>query len=153
MSKPSLYLSGAVSGQNWEESTGWRDYVAAALPEIDCYSPLRGKSYLKKLHTIEGAPFYLGGLAATMSTDHGIMIRDAVDTHRCDGMFCNLLDTKRVSIGTVMEIGWAWKAGKPIILAMEKNSVHDHPMVRAATPYIVNSLDEAIEITRIMFIL
>ena len=152
MKKPSLYLSGPISGLNWEESTGWRDYVKDNLPEFDCFSPLRGKSYLKKLHVIEGAPYYLGGLAAAMSSEQGIMVRDSWDTLRCDGTFVNLLGTKRISIGTVMEIAWAWRDGKPIILVMEKDNPHYHPMITAATPFIVDTLDAGIELTRIMFL-
>ena len=152
MKKPSIYLSGAISGQNWEESTVWRDYVKEAFSEFDCFSPLRGKSYLKKLHTIEGSPYYLGGLASVLSSEQGIMTRDSWDTHRCDGIFVNLLNTTRVSIGTAMEIAWAWKDGSPIILVMEKDNLHDHPMIRAATPFIVDSLDAGIELARIVFL-
>lgn len=153
MKKPSLYLSGAISGLNWEESTIWRNYVAEALPEFDCFSPLRGKSYLKKIQKIEGAPGHLGGLSSVLSTKEGIMTRDTYDCYTCDGTFVNLLDAKRVSIGTVMEIAWMWEQRKPIILVMEpEGNLHDHPMIRAATPYVVDTLDAGIEIARIIFL-
>lgn len=156
MKKPSLYLSGPISGLNWEDSTIWRNQVAAALPEFDCFSPLRGKSYLKKLEKIEGAPgqLGLGGVSSILSSVQGIMTRDSYDCYNCDGTFVNLLGTgTRVTIGTVMEIAWMWEQRKPIIIVMEeKGNIHDHPMIRAATPFFVTNLDDACDIARMIFL-
>jgi nucleoside 2-deoxyribosyltransferase len=52
----------------------------------------------------------------------------------------------RVSIGTVMEIAWAHAYGKPVVLVMEEGNVHDHPMIRECSPFIVHTLDEGIEL-------
>jgi hypothetical protein len=54
---------------------------------------------------------------------------------------------KRVSIGTVMEFGWADGARKPIILVMDDvDNIHDHPMVRDVTGWRVNNLDAGLRI-------
>lgn len=49
MSKPILYLAGAIKGLSYESSTNWREYVKEKLyPEIIAISPMRCKEYLAK---------------------------------------------------------------------------------------------------------
>lgn len=155
MKKPSLYLSGPIGGLNYEQSTTWREFVANTLTDFECWSPLRGKSYLKKMKVIDGAPgqLGLGGLSSVLSSEQGILFRDAFDCFNCDGTLVNLLGTTRVSIGTVMEIAWVWQQRKPIIIVMEKDvNLHNHPMINASTPYIVETLEEGMDIARIVFL-
>lgn len=153
----SLYLSGPITGCTYEGCTSWRQYVAQRLAhDIVPVSPLRGKEYLKTMpampHTLE---------THVMSSQRGIMTRDRYDTMACDGLFANLLgvtwaeldkaaaegDVRRVraSLGTVMEVAWADMLRKPIILVMEaEDNIHDHPMIRDAAGYRVETLDEGI---------
>ncbi len=81
-----------------------------------------------------------------LASKHGIISRDRYDVMRCDMVLFNFIGTTRVSIGSVMEIGWgdAWR--KPMVIAMETGNVHDHAMIREAAGFVVPTLDEAIEI-------
>jgi nucleoside 2-deoxyribosyltransferase len=69
-----------------------------------------------------------------------------MDVMRCDMILVNFLGASKVSIGSVMEIGWADAWRKPIIVVMEKDNVHSHAMIREVAGYIVSNLDEAIKI-------
>jgi hypothetical protein len=50
-----------------------------------------------------------------------------------------------------MEIAWGFARQIPTIFVMEKEgNLHDHPMVRAAIKYRVDSLAEAKELVKII---
>lgn len=152
--KPTIYLSGPIAGTDWDKCTTWRDYVSKSLPDFNCLSPLRGKEILKKVKVIDVDldQTMLGGLSSVMCSDQGIMTRDSWDTLNCDAIFINLLNTTRVSIGTMMELALAWEKRKIIVVVMEKiGNIHNHPMVKASTPYFVNDLDSGINLLNIIF--
>jgi hypothetical protein len=158
--KPSVYLAGPITGLSWEEITGWRDQVTKAFePDIDCFSPLRGKKYLANETSIKDSyDKYV------MSTQRGILVRDHYDATRRSLLFVNLLSAVRVSVGTVMEIAWAHEARVPIVLCMQANVIqpgmlssdpnymaknpHDHSMIREACPLTVDSLEEGIHVAK-----
>src|ERR1700693_3927181 len=103
MSRPKVYLSGPISGCDWNECTSWRDYVESELKEFKCLSPLRGKSYLKKAGRITDKTSLQNtpGYKDVLSSDQAIMVRDSHDTLNSDAIFVNLLGTTKISIGTI----------------------------------------------------
>jgi nucleoside 2-deoxyribosyltransferase len=143
--KPSVYLAGPIAGLHYDAAQDWRSAVRDALaPEIDAFSPLRSKEYLRKEGVLRDQYAY-----APLSSDRGITTRDHFDCQRCDIIFCNLLGANSVSIGTVMEIAWSYSYSKPLVLLMEPSgNIHDHPMVREATGFRVESLEQGVEIAR-----
>jgi hypothetical protein len=56
----------------------------------------------------------------------------------------NFLGSRRVSIGSVMEIAWADAWRKPIVVVMDKGQLHDHSMIREVAGFVCRDLDEAI---------
>ncbi len=138
-----VYLAGAITGESFAGATDWREYVKTKLnPGIAGLSPLRAKDYLKSETEIgdsyEDTP---------LSSSRGIMTRDFFDCQNCDIVLANLLDTKKVSIGTVMEIAWAYAFNKPLILVLEhEGNVHEHAMIREATGFRVDTVDKAISV-------
>lgn len=147
MRKPlSIYLAGPISGCTFEECTAWRNDLTSrfAALGVECYSPMRAKDYLSALPVIQGSYPELGPLA----TARGIMTRDSWDCHRADVVVFNLLNAPRVSVGTVMELAWAWKAHIPTVVIMESGNCHEHPMVDEATSYRVGTVEEAYNILR-----
>lgn len=142
---PSIYLSGPITGFTYEEAKSWRDEIAKALPQIDCFSPLRGKDYLIEKGVIKAGTTF----KEVLSTDQGITGRDMLDTKRSDLLFVNVLGTTQVSIGTIMEIAWAQAMHKPIVIAIEKEgNPHDYPMIREACNWRVDNLPDAINIMK-----
>lgn len=142
-----VYLAGPITGTSYEGCTDWRTYVCDRLPDqIAGFSPLRTKTYLETETYVQAC--YEGG-EWPLSTQRGIYARDRYDCTRADVVLVNLLGAKIVSIGTVMEIAWAADHNIPVVLVMEKaDNIHDHPMIREACPFRVETLDEAVHVIR-----
>ncbi len=122
-----VYLAGPISGTSYGESTDWRKRAADKLDSFSLlgFSPMRGKAYLSKEDQI--ADSYNDH---TMSSITGINIRDYNDVITSGAILVNLLEAKKVSIGTVMEIAWARAHNIPVVLVMEKEgNIHDHGML------------------------
>lgn len=165
--KGSVYLSGPIAGLSYEEARyGWRMTVAAQLEQgIKVLSPMRHEGHLSE---IKGPLDPAGQLDHFFSGAQIIVEKDRLDIERCDLMLVNLLGAKKVSIGTVAEIGMATALGKKMILVMEDtgsmiigesdegeygqfpthniygNNIHDHPFVTVPASLRLNNLDDAI---------
>lgn len=141
----SVYLCGPMSGVKTSDSAGWRKYVAAKLAhDIIPLSPLRGKSFLKNDDII--AHTYNNVIA----TAEAITTRDRNDVINCDLVMANFLGAEIVSIGSVIELGWADMMRKPIVLIMEPGNIHKHPIIDTICGYKTHTLDEAINIVNIV---
>lgn len=138
-----IYLAGPISGLDYSGAQHWRDWFSNTInPRIECFSPLRGKDFLIKHVIIEGS--YPNN---PLATDQAITARDRNDCMGADLVIFNLLGAKRITIGTMIELGWADANRVPAILVMEKEgNPHDHPMVRQATQFRVNNLQDALTI-------
>jgi len=143
--KPTIYLAGPISGLEYDSACDWRvEAIEKLAPDIVGLSPMRGKMYLKEM----------GKLGDTyedtvLSCQRGIMTRDFFDCTRADALIVNFLGAERVSIGTVMEVAWAFQKKTPVIAIMEKEgNLHDHGMVREAIGFRVTTLDEAINVAK-----
>jgi len=141
-----IYLAGAITGESYGGATDWREYVRTKLsPGIVGLSPLRSKAYLEGEKAIGDCYDTQNGVSTPLSTSRGIMTRDYFDCQNCDVILANLLNTKIVSIGTVMECAWAYAFDKPLIMVMEEeNNLHEHAMLREATGFRVSTIDDAI---------
>ena len=139
-----LYLAGPITGCSYDGATDWRDYVAKNLPDwISPVSPMRGKEYLSEETSIASAYEDI-----PLSCQKGITCRDRHGVMNCDMMMVNLLGAEKVSIGSVMEMGWADMIRKPFVLIMEPGNMHDHPMVKETAGFIVDTLDSGINIAK-----
>lgn len=147
-----VYLAGPISHVSYGACTGWRDEAEAALKAwgIKGLSPMRGKDFLKHVTCFsQQCDAYSDN---PLSSPRGIMTRDYYDATNCDVLLVNLLGAEKVSIGTVMEIAWAYQARTPIVLMIESGgtNVHEHSMIHEAIGYRTDKLAEAIEITRLI---
>jgi len=141
---PKVYLGGAISGLTYDQGQDWREFVVSLLAGrgIEGFSPLRAKGYLRSKGVIEQ-----GYEDTPLSTDHGITTRDRWDVQTADAVLFNLLGAKRVSIGTMIEYGWADARRIPIITCIEPTgNIHDHPMLREITGFRVDNLQDAVEL-------
>lgn len=152
MNRPSIYLSGPIAGTDYKECTSWRDYVSNELKEFKCLDPMRGKSYLNNAGPIsDDVTKNTKGFKNYLASDQAIMTRDSWDSFNCSAMFVNFLNVKKVSIGTCMEIAWGFQRRIPMVVCMGKGNLHDHPMIRAASPFVVEDLDSGIKLIKIIF--
>lgn len=145
MTRPLVYLSGPITGLSFAAGTDWREHARRRLDDfgITGLSPLRGKDYLSG----RGEIFDRMAAEEAASQDAALVARDRFDTTRADFMLCNLLDAKQVSIGTMVELGWADAARVPVVLVMEPlGNIHEHAFVRQLAGYRVKRLDDAIDL-------
>lgn len=80
---------------------------------------------------------YLAGPITGLSYDGAVNWRDM-----------NLVGAERVSIGTMIEAGWADAFRKPVVLAIEEGNMHHHAMLEHISGWIVSDLDQAIDVTK-----
>lgn len=150
-SRPRVYLAGPISGLNYAGATDWRESVARQLlPNIIGLSPMRGKDYLASLDVIGGRPDE-AYTSNAMSTGKAVVTRDRNDTTKSDAVLMNLLGSKKVSIGTMIEAGWADAARVPLVLVIEPDNIHQHMMLAEIAGYTVSTLDEAVHILKTLF--
>lgn len=143
MSTFKVYLAGPISGLTYDEGQSWRTMFSAHMPkEIRCYSPLRKKEHLRDMGILEQSYE-----EAVLSSDRGINTRDHFDCLTSDLIVANLLGVTRVSIGTVMEMAWAFAYRKPLVVIIEPTgNVHDHPMARETFGFRVSTIKEAAQV-------
>lgn len=140
-----VYLAGPITGLDYNGCTDWREYAISVLAKdsIIGVSPMRAKEYLSKEKVISN------DYDTVMSCQKGITTRDRYDTITRDVFLANLLGTKSVSIGTMIEFGWADLSRKPIITIMEREgNLHDHGIVRELTGFRVETLEEGLHVAK-----
>lgn len=145
--KPRIYLAGPISGCTYGECTDWRGHFEVLVGSgVQCLSPMRGKGYLARETSIgDNYPQHV------MSSQRGITTRDFYDCTRADLVLVNFLGAKAVSIGTVLEVAWAFSARIPLIAVMEpEGNLHDHGMVRECIGFRVETLEEAAHVARVV---
>lgn len=148
MSRPLVYLAGGIAGLPGADATNWRKHAAAVLADsdVETLDPMRAKQALGAQARIS-TDFRDYAERGAFFTSRGIMTRDFNDVKRCDALLVNLLGLEKPSLGTIMELAWAYALQKPAVVAIEATgNPHDgHPMIHEATPFRVTTLDEAID--------
>lgn len=148
MMQPKVYLAGAIAGLQFDSATDWRFQAKHALNErgIEALDPMRAKNALSSRGQISNN-FHDYEANGAFFTSRGIMTRDFNDVKTCDALLVNLLGLVKPSLGTVMELGWAYALQKPAIVVIERSgNPHDnHPMIHEAMRFRVETLEEAID--------
>ena len=140
-----IYLAGPITGSSYAEATGWREEAAEKLRRrgLVGFSPLRGKKYLAEFR--ENIPGGGPALEQELSTPAAIVMRDFYDVQSSEAVLFYLLGAKRVSIGTMREMAWAFDYKKPAVLVMEpRGNIHEHWFVRQMCGIHAETLDEGI---------
>lgn len=138
-----VYLAGPILGCSFEGCTDWRLEAAAQLGAhgVEALDPMRAKGFLRShlAMNTENAEHAL-------TTAKAITARDRFDVARCDLVLMNLLGATQVSIGSMIEAGWADVGRKPVVLVMEPGNIHDHGMVREIAGFRAHTLEEGLAI-------
>jgi nucleoside 2-deoxyribosyltransferase len=142
--KPIVYLAGGMTGLQAQDARDWRVSAALTLGDvgIETLSPMRG-------HPVErfgnGVIQAFDDVAEAGGVE-GVMLRDLTDVRRADALLVNCLGAKFISVGTAIELGWAYLLHKPAVVIIEREgNPHDqHPMVRAAIRYRAETLENGI---------
>ena len=154
MHKPLVYLAGGIANLTGAQVINWRVGAAALLNTrgIESLDPMRAKRHRWQPNAVVSSNFRDYANAGVFFTSKGIMTRDFNDVKRCDALLVNLLGLKQPSLGTIMELAWAYALQKPAVVAIEATgNPHDiHPMIHEAMPFRVTTLDEAIDAVAII---
>ena len=142
-----VYLAGAMANISGYEATQWRSAVthSLGLVGIECRNPMRAKQFLSAQSKIS-SNFNDYKDRGTFFTSRGIMTRDFNDVKQADVLLVNLLGAVKPSLGTVMELAWAFALQKPAVVIIEdEGNPHDyHPMIHEAMSFRVNLLEEGV---------
>lgn len=117
-----VYLCGPINGCTDEECKDWREYVKSKIPNT--IDPMR-RDYR--------------GKEATAYRE--IVELDKIDVASCDVLLVNY---DKPSVGTSMEVLYAWERGKQVIVVCRKDT-NLSPWMRYHAHKIVHSFDEALE--------
>jgi len=142
-----VYLAGPITGFSYTDVTGWREKASKLLARagISAFSPMRGKEQLEGFTDIgHGDDCQTEGI---QTNSRGVMVRDHFDCTKADVVIAYLPEPKWPSIGTCMEVAWAYDRGIPLIIVTPKDSCYmRHPMVSEATDFRVDTIEQAVTI-------
>jgi len=119
-----IYLAGPINGCTNEQANNWRDIAKGLWGEDRCLDPMRRDYRGREDESV-----------------NGIVHGDKADILASDVVLANCW---QVSVGTSMEIAFAWQWGKPVIAIVPKDA-QISPWLRYHTLAIVHSLEEANE--------
>ena len=141
-----VYLAGPIAGVEYCGCNDWREYAIRELAKDNILgiSPMRYKGKFSSEEVMRDSE---GG--NVMTTGRGIITRDRYDVSSCDILLANLLGARKVSIGTVIEYGWADMMRKPIITVVEsEGNPHDHNFIQQMSGFRVKTLEEGLFIAK-----
>lgn len=132
----SIYLAGRIGGFSLAEANEWRLRVINELDGLaKCLNPLRGKKEEFR----------------SLYTDNEIVIRDKGDIQEADIIIAYLPERGLgPSVGTTMEIMYAYMLGKPILMVGDwgKNDI----WMRYHCTTIFNNLDDLLDDLKLMWL-
>lgn len=148
MSERFIYLAGPIAGCNKGEANDWREYVSEKLTEI---SPnIKGVSPLR-CEPIVGDVYALGYDDDKFGTPRAIASKNTFDTLMADVVLAylptpDLSDGGRESCGTILEIGWAHREDKPVILVTDDPHYLKHPVMDRCADWKLTNFYDALEV-------
>lgn len=145
--KATVYLAGPIGGLTWAEATDWRNNATELLRPMRCLSPLRdmdGASLRGSCFTEDRAqesnfdkvPF------------NKLFQRDYMDVHTCDAVFVNFIGAKKQSVGTICEIAWTYRQGKPMVVVMEPGNINENIFLDMQIHHRAHNLADGINMLR-----
>lgn len=147
---PRVYLAGPISGMEYQGAVEWRVWASERLRRrgINAYSPMRAKEFLAGAEQHGRLPTFVDH-EHPLATSKGIMCRDHTDCVRADALLVNFEGVTRVSLGTAMELAWAYDRHIPVVVVCEPDNPNiKHPMAHEAIDFRVDTLVEGVELIR-----
>ena len=132
-----IYLAGNIAGHTYADARHcWRRTIAKRLhpKEFAVFSPMRDWEEMDWDKVIDDKDV----------KETGFVLRDLWDVDQCDVIVAKL---DWCSIGTAMEMGWAAKAQKLLLVIASNEAIARHPFIRQLAWMVVP--DEEIAITQL----
>jgi nucleoside 2-deoxyribosyltransferase len=145
--KKRVYLCGPISGLTIKEAEFKRGQVEDLFSDsmIEIVNPMRGK-----YHINGDEPISPKGFHSKAFNDKSIIKRDRYDVTTSDLIFADFRDSTRVSIGSMVEFGWADIKNIPVVTVMHENDFHDHAFVHEISTHVVNNVEDAIYLSKLL---
>ena len=137
-----VYLAGPILGRTKSEANDWRDAFSLRLENIGVIgvSPLRCEPLVGEWY---GQNEYED---PRFGTARAIASKNKLDVKMCDMTLCYFPEGVTFSKGTCGELFWANAFEKPTILVSTVPDVVKHPVMQAASSWILPSLDDAFDV-------
>lgn len=142
-----VYLCGQITGLSYEDARyGWRQKFieSVAGTDITPLSPMRAKAHLEHVEELS----QWGDPSSVLSCPRGLTTRDRFDVSRSSILFANFLGMDRISLGSMIEFGWADAMRIPILCIMEDDNPHQHAMSMDLIGWRCRSLEEGIAVVK-----
>ncbi len=122
-----IYLCGPINGCTDAEASDWREFMKERLFQHEHIDPMK-RDYRGK---------------------EAIAYREIVDLDKADVRAADLIlvNYDKPSVGTSMEVFYAWSLDKPVLVWAPPTAVIS-PWLRYHSTKIVHSIDEAVETIR-----
>jgi nucleoside 2-deoxyribosyltransferase len=137
--KNRVYVCGPMTGVVVSEFVKVRSVISDELRKRGLHpvDPTRAKNYVEA-----DKP-----LLDSADTDKYIVSRDFNDVKNCDAVLADLRIADRVSIGSMVEFGWADALRIPIVTlhTQDRTDVYDHAFIRHMSMYETRYLDDAVQ--------
>ena len=135
-----IYLAGPISGKSYHEVVSRYAVKIQELRKMGyrTLSPMTAKGYLRNDVKLKAV-----GYDNPVSTNHAIVNRDKWMVEKSDIVLADLTNAVEVSIGTVMELAWAFHFGKHVIVIMGESNIHQHAFVLEAAHIVFPKLEDA----------
>lgn len=145
MKDPTIYLAGPMTGLTYEEISTWRNKADKFLRHVGWHvlSPVTDK--MATDHPINDDAKRDTEHRPIVRTSSAFVSQDIFYVKHSDAILANFTGAKKVSLGTIWELGVADALGKMIVSVIEPGSVHDHSFVRRRSSLFVPTMDEALE--------
>lgn len=129
MNKIYIYLAGPITGKSEAAANQWRELITNAL-EGACenfvgVSPLRCEP---------PGPDGMYPVDYDWAFAHSLTEKNKLDVKRCDAVLA-YIPAGALTIGTLLEIGWARGMGKTVIIVSDCDRILSHPMLMADVPF------------------
>lgn len=139
-----VYLAGPITNNTREEANEWRAATRERLWShgIAGISPLRCEPLIGERYT-------LGTPDPRFGTARAIASKNFFDVAACDVTLAYMpleLEKETLSLGTLLEIGWAFGLRKPVILATDDERLIRHPVVNSSVAWLVPTLSDAVDV-------
>lgn len=153
--KGTVYLAGPIANVPGIQACDWRDYAEDQLKiayQCSVRNPMRVKDVKMRDVALISSDFHTYQDWGIFFTSRAIMTRDFNDVKTSDVLLVNLLGALKPSLGTIMELAWAFALQKPCVVVIETTgNPHDnHPMIAEAMSFRVDNLDDAIHATSVI---
>ena len=137
-----IYIAGSISGKDVSEVFIYFMEYRKLFKSwgYTVLNPMTAKGHLRTEKIFKAKDY-----RHPISTNRAIIGRDRWMVEQADIVFVDLTDAEHVSIGSVMEIAWAYELRKHIVVVIPENNIHQHGMLLQAADIVFEKTEDALD--------